>query len=274
MRILKKMVLWYTLYGIVISLAFLYLLFPGDIVKNRIEAAAAARDVLLKAETLQPSLPVGIKLGNISASSADLRDVFFQGEKLDLQLNLLSLLQKYSSISFDGKAYGGNFDGRIGFVSWDKAYPPVNASLNFQNIDLGKYPLIKNELGRNVSGKIRGSLLFNNASESSSKTGGTLNLFLVKGSYPLTEPFLGMSRIEIDRGEIKAQLKNGILKLEKMEISGPQINCSLKGDITLADDIKNSQLNLNGMVEILGKSKIKTNITISGTLASPVSRYI
>jgi uncharacterized protein YhdP len=78
----------------------------------------------------------------------------------------------------------------------------------------------------------------------------------------------------VDHGEIQAQLKNGVIKIGKLEMSGPQINCSLKGEITLADDFKNSQLNLTGVIEILSKSKMKTNITISGTLASPVSRYI
>ena len=77
----------------------------------------------------------------------------------------------------------------------------------------------------------------------------------------------------MDHGEIQAQLRNGVIKIGKLEMSGPQINCSLK-EITLADDFKNSQLNLTGVIEILSKSKMKTNITISGTLASPVSRYI
>jgi type II secretion system protein N len=274
MRTGKKRALVYILYGTAITAVFLYLLFPADIVKSRIEASAAFRDMSVKMETLQLSLPLGMKVKNFSLSTADQRDVFFEGEILDVQASLLSLLQKRTAISLSGKAYGGNFDGRIGFVSWNKVYPPADASLSFQNIDLGKYPLIKNELGKSLTGRVRGSLSYDNTTEINAKVSGTLALFLVKGSYPLSEPFLGLNRIEIDRGEIKAQLKGGILKLEKMEMVGPQINCSLKGDITLTDDIKNSLLNLTGAIEILGKSKMKTNITINGTLANPVSRYI
>jgi type II secretion system protein N len=274
MLILKKRVLWYILYGIVVTAAFLYLLFPADIVKNSLEAAADSQNISLQAASLRPSWPLGIILKNLSVSSADRKDVFFQGEILDLQVNILSLLQKNSSIGVSGKAYGGSFNGRIDFVSFSKVYPPVEAKLSFQNMDLGKYSLIRQEMGKTVAGKIKGSLFYNNTADASAKVNGGITLFLTKGSYQLAEPFLGLTRIEIDRCEIQAQLKNGVLKLEKMEIYGSLINCSLKGDIILADDLQNSQLNLTGMIEILGKNKMKTNVTVNGTLANPVSRYI
>ena len=274
MRILKKRSLWFILYGVAVTAVFLYLLFPAELVLSRLEASADSSVFTIKMDSLKPSVPLGIKLKNLTVSSAQPGEVFFQGETLDVQANLLSLLQKHSFINVTGKAYGGNFNGRIGFISWNKVYPPVEGNLSFQNIDLGKYSFIKSEMGRDIAGKVRGSLFYNNASETYSAITGNLTLFLVKGSYPLTEPFLGLSRIEVDHGEIQAQLKNGVIKIGKLEMSGPQINCSLKGEITLADDFKNSQLNLTGVIEILSKSKMKTNITISGTLASPVSRYI
>jgi type II secretion system protein N len=273
MRILRKRSLWFILYGLAVTAVFLYLLFPSELVLNRLEAAVDSSSVAVKIDSLNPSLPLGIKLRNIIVSSAQPGDVFFQGETLDVQADLLSLLQKHSFLSVAGKAYGGDFKGQIGFISWNKPYPPAEGKLSFQNIDLGKYSFIKSEMGRDIAGKVRGNILYSNTAESSAVT-GNLTLFLVKGSYPLAEPFLGMSRIDLDRGEIQAQLKNGVIRIAKLEMSGPQINCSLKGEIALADDFKNSQLNLTGAIEILGKGKMKMNISISGTLASPVSRYI
>jgi type II secretion system protein N len=274
MRIIRKRSLWFILYGVAITAVFLYLLFPAELVLNRLETFADSAAFSIKLDSLKPSVPLGIKLKNLTVSSAQPGEVFFQGEMLDVQASLLSFLQKHSFINVTGRAYGGDFSGRIGFASWNKVYPPLEGKLDFQNIDLGKYSFIKTEMGREIGGKIRGSLFYSNTSETNSATTGNLALFLVRGSYPLTEPFLGLSRIEVDRGEIQAQLKNGVIKIGKLEISGPQINCSLKGEITVADDFKNSQLNLTGVLEILSKSKMKTNITIGGTLASPVSRYI
>ena len=274
MRIWKKKALWYILYGVVITLVFLFVLFPAEAVKSRIETAAAARNLALQAEALKPSFPLGIQFQNLSLSLAGQRETFFKGETLDLQANILSLVQKHPSARFSGKAYGGRFDGQMAFFSFQKIYPPAAASFNFQSIDLGKYPLIRQELGKPVTGKIGGTIAYGNDYETISGINGSLFITLTKGSYPLAESFLGSGRIEIDRGEVRAQLKNGVLKLEKMDMFGPQINCFLKGNITLAQDWKNSQLNLTGVVEILSKSKVKTNITINGTLANPISRYI
>jgi len=89
----------------------------------------------------------------------------------------------------------------------------------------------------------------------------------------LLEPFLGLRRIDFSRGDIKITIKNGILKLEKMEIFGPQLDCFLNGDIALAEDFKNSQLNLNGEMFIADK-KVKMKINIGGTLANPLVRFI
>jgi len=264
----------YIFYGIATTAVFMYLLFPADVVKSKVENEAESRNINLQMETLCPSLPLGLKLKNISVRSVDQQNVFFQGDVLDLQANILSLFQRHPSLNISGKAYEGRFSGRFGFVSVSKIYPPIDAELTFQDIELEKYPLIKNELGKKITGKIRGSLALVNTAESFSKVNGSLTLSLTKGSYPLAEPFLGINRVEIDRGEIKAQMKNGVLKLEKLELLGPQINCTLKGDITVTDDLKNSMLNLSGVIELLGKTKLKTNITITGTLANPVSRYI
>jgi type II secretion system protein N len=274
MSILKKKALWFTLYGIFITVVFLYLLFPSDIVQSRLEEAVNSSGFILKMETLQPSLPWGLKLKNITISSASSADIPFQGDLLDVQLNPLSFFQTHTYLGLSGKAYGGKFDGRVGLASLSKMYPPKEGNLNFQNIDLAGCALIKTLLGKEITGKAKGNLSYIPVKEINGKDSGTIALFLTKGTYPLAEPFLGLKRIEFDRGEIKAQLKNGILKMEKLEISGQQINCFLKGEITLADDFKLSQLNLNGVMEILGTNKAKMNVTIGGTLANPIFRYI
>jgi type II secretion system protein N len=274
MSILKKNSLWFTLYGIFIAVVFLYLLFPSDIVRDRLEDAVNSSGFILKTETLRPSLPLGLGLENITISSASSADILFQGNWLDVQLRPLSFFQKHKYIGLSGKAYGGKFNGSVGLASMSKIYPPVEGELNFQNINLAGYAFIKTLLGKEITGKAKGNLTYASANEISGNVSGTIVLFLTKGTYSLAEPFLGLKRIEFDRGEIKAQLKNGSLKMEKMEIFGPQINCFLKGEITLADDFKLSQLNLNGVIEVLGQNKAKMNVTIGGTLTNPIFRYI
>ena len=271
MRFLKKKGLWFTIYGIFITMVFLYLLFPSELVKSRLENSINSIDFMVKSMSLHPALPLGIKLKNVTISSAQ-ESVLFQGELLDLQPNLLSFFRNNTYINLTGRAYDGSFDGRVGLVSLTKVYPPTELILNFENIDIGKYSLFKGDPGKAYTGRARGTLTYI-TDETGRSASGTLILSFKKGSYPLAEPFLGVTRIDFDRGEVQAQLKNGIFKLEKIETFGPQINCFLKGEITPAADFRNSQLNLTGTIEILSKDKIKMKVTIGGTLANPAIRY-
>ena len=275
MRFLKNKVLWLTIYAIGVTSVFLYLLFPSSLVLRQLESAAGSAGYVLKAGSLHPSLPLGIKLKDVTfCSTPTPGDVLFQGELLDLQFNLLSIFQKYRSINFNGKAYHGNFDGHLGLKSVAQTYTPFEGKINFQNIDLARYSPTGFPLFRGLTGKARGSTFYEMNDATSQNSVGKLSLFLSRGAYPLPEPFLGMSRLEFDRGEIQAQLKNGSVTLEKFEINGKQINCSLKGNIYLADRVDESRLNIKGIMEIAGKSKIKVNVTVDGTLAHPSFRYI
>lgn len=271
---LNKKVLLFTIYGIFIIIVFLYLLFPSALVKNRLENSFNSPDLTIKMESLRPSLPFGLKFKNIIASSTSLANISFQGDLLDLQFHPWNFLQKHTYLGLSGKAYGGTFGGYADFASLSKIYPPREGKLNFNNIDLASCNLIKNFLAKEMTGKASGYWMYTAGSKAGKSSSGQITLSLTGGAYPLVESFLGLNRIEFDRCEIKARLKDGILMVEKLQTSGPQVNCLLKGEITLNDNFKNSQLNLNGTMEISGKNKAKMNVTISGTLADPISRYI
>jgi len=275
MRFLKSKVLWLTIYAIVITGVFLYLLFPAALVRTQMEGAAASAGYVLKAGSLHPSLPLGIKFKDLTLRLPDLPgDAFFQGELLDLQVNPITLFGRLKTIRFKGQSYSGSFDGSAGFSSLSPVKPPAEGKINFRNIDLARYNPQGFPFLKGVTGLARGSAFYAQNDPVSRYPLGKLSLYLSRGSFPLREPFLGVSKVEFDRGEIQAQLKNGAVLLEKLEIYGSQMNCFLNGSITLADRPDESLLNLKGVLEIAGKNKIKMNVTVGGTLANPSVRYI
>lgn len=275
MRFWKNKILWLTIYAVMITCVFFYFLFPSELILRQLESSTASSEVVLNAAVLRPSLPLGIKLQDLTARSASTpANALLQFDQLDLQFSLWSIFQKSRYVHFNGQAYGGDFNGRAGFISFTQLYPLAEGKINFQNIDLAQYnqadfPLIKGMVGR-----ARGSVIYSSGDKSSQDALGKLSLYISRGAYPLVEPFLGLTRIEFDRGEMQAQLEKGSLIISKLEIYGARINCLLSGSIALADRGEESLLNLKGVLEIVGPSKTRMNIMVGGTLARPTVRYI
>ena len=275
MRILKHKVLWLTLYAIGITGVFLYLLFPSKPALEHVEALTSGSEYTVKADALNPSLPLGFKFRNLTVqSSGPAADVLFQGEALDLQFNPVSLLGKYRTVYFSGRAYGGQFDGNAGFASLAKPAMPAEGTISFKNIDLSKLQRQSLSITKGMTGTIKGALAYAAGKDGKPGSAGKLAVYLTRGAYPLPEPFLGVNKIEYDRGEIQAQIKETTVKLDKFEFYGAQVNCFLTGDVQLADRMDQSRLNLKGTLEIAGKAKIKMNVTVEGTLANPSFRYM
>lgn len=273
MKFFRGKKLLFILYAIVVTILFLYLLFPGQLLKNRLESAASSAGFTLKSSSLHASFPLGIKLKNVTISSSSPAEIFFQrAEELNVQLNLSSIFRSRTLINFDGKAYGGNFSGTAGIISFNQAYPPAEGNLSFKNIELKKLNFIGDKLGKTISGKAQGSVKFS-TDKLGRITGGNVKIFLTGGTYPLTNPFLGLNKIDFENVDIQAEIKNGKINLQRFEVLGGQINCLLNGEIIPQKDLINGRLNLTGTMEVAGKNKIKMRIIISGTVANPVFNY-
>ncbi len=275
MRLFKNKILWVSIYAVVITGVFLYLLFPSAFVMRQIESATLEAGYALTARALQPSLPLGVKLKDVTVRSAGLStDASFQGELLDLQVHPAVFFQKIKRFRFQGKAYGGSFDGSTGFISEGPVNGLVEGKIQFQNMDLIRAGSSGIPLFRGMTGTARGSMFYAANDAAAGGAVGKLSLYVSRGVYPLPEPFLGVSRIAFDRGEIQAQLKDGNVTLTRFDIYGAQVNCFLNGSIQLADRVEDSRLNLKGVMELAGKNKIRMNVMVGGTLTNPSFRYI
>jgi type II secretion system protein N len=272
MKFFRKKTLWYILYSIFITVLFLYLLFPGELVRSRLQGFFQSAGYAVKSSALRASFPLGLKLKDLSINPLARPGRFLQIRAIDVQYSLRSIIRKGTYFNLSGKAYDGSFSGNIGIPSLKKPYPPSEAELNFKNLDLLKFALIGNELGRQIAGKASGAL--NYSADSAGKiTAGALRMNIAGGTYPLAQPFLGINKIDFKLGEIQAVFQNGGINLERLELSGGQINCLLTGNIIPADILTQSRLNLSGTMEIVGKDKVKMKVTIGGTLANPVFKY-
>lgn len=274
-RFFKKRIVWFILYAVVITCVFLYLLFPSDLVRLKLEAALSSHEYAFRIKSFKPSLPLGAKLGGASVyMPPSSSEAVFHGKWLDAQLIPWSIFQKARQIRFKGEAYRGKFNGSAGLLTRRGVHSLAEGKVGFQGIDLASYDNATLHMFSGASGILKGNLTYDSGRLRGGTPSGRIYLYLTGGSYPLPEPFLGMTHLEIDRGELRAQMQNGNIMVDKLEAHGQQMNCLLSGEIHLQEPLPASRLNLKGTLEIAGGSKVKMNITIGGTLGRPSFRYL
>jgi len=273
MKLPKKKTWGFALYAVVITGVFLYLLFPSEIIQNRLEEAAGSADLAVKMDSLRLSFPLGLKFKNLHVASLSTGRTYLDSESLTAQISPLSFLQKNKKLGLGGKAYGGTFKGTLRFASWEKIASPLEADVRFTDVDVTKMAFIRSWLARNVTGKASGRWTHKASDISGRDLSATCDITLKKGSFPLQESFLGATRIDFENSDIRLQLKQGVIRVEKLRMVGPQMECFLSGDIIRTDDVMQSALNLKGEI-ILASNKTKLNVTIGGTLENPLLRYL
>ncbi len=274
MRFLKNKFLWMTLYALAITFVFLLLLFPSDLALKKVSQLAAQAGVDLQATSLRPALPLGATFKNISVRLPQPpSELTFTGERLDVRLAPLSLFSKNKRLSFKSKAYGGTLDGWAEFASLERPDLPAAGVVRFTDIDLARVTLPAGNALKGLESRITGTLDYASGKSGAGAT-GKLSLLATQIAYPLPEPFLGMTRIAFTRGEITARLDNRTVKIDKLDFYGAQMNGFFTGDIQLGDRMETSLLNLKGVLELAGQSKIKMNVTVTGTLDKPSLRYL
>lgn len=274
MKLFKKKSFWFILYGVCITTIFLYVLFPAETVRSKLESSVNSSDFIFRSSSLRVSFPFGLKFKNVTLRSSSFgQNPVFHGESLDIQYSLLNLIRKRLILGLSGQAYGGSFNGSSAVLSWKKIFPPAEAKLYFKNIDLQKFGLLKNKVGGEISGKAHGFLNYE-TDDAGGITEGALQVFISDGAYPLAEPFLGINKIDFTTAHIEAVFQSEGIGLKLLELSGERINCSLAGDIIPDADLAESRLDLKGTIEIIGKDRTKVQVAIGGTLANPVFKYI
>lgn len=264
----------YTIYGILITVVFLYCCFPSDNVAKYIKSTVASNnpDITLSLDSVKLGFPPGIRLKNLLVSFKDKPVAILKADILRVRPDLASLLRRRLSLLFDANTYEGNIKGSLNFTNLFSLKGPVNAEAEFDDINIGSSSYLRTLLGRQVIGKLKGSLSYNSNRELIDGT-GSAEIKLLDGSVQLLKNVFGFDKLVFDEIETDMVLKNRTLKMNKLNLNGKQLQGSLNGNIFLANDIKLSRLAMKGDVEISAWNR-KFSIVINGTISNPEVRFM
>lgn len=151
-------VLAYVLYGLVAFVAFIYVMFPYDLLRQRVIERVSQGPVELDIASLSPTFPPGLALRNVQIS---MRQASASQEVLRLQTlrarpQWLSLFSTAKILGFTGQLYSGQTAGDVRYTQRDgTTYWEVLA--NFKNLDVARHALLQ-EMEQNQKLTVQGRL--------------------------------------------------------------------------------------------------------------------
>lgn len=271
-----RAILGYILAGVAMLILLLYLRFPGGVVTDYIKAEAARRypGLLLSIDTAQPAIPPGVTLENVLAGFRGRPEATLHADSLGIRPGWLSLFRGRLALVMAAEGYGGDIHGNIEFANIFSVKGPLSAEMNIREIRIEKCAWLRDALARQITGTLKGSATFSGAAESLKNGTGNLDFTLTNGTYQLQENILGFERIDFNKVDAKVSFRNGALKIVALTLNGEKIRISLKGNILLADDFRESQIDLNGSIEIPTQGNKRVSLAISGTLGNPKTKFM
>ncbi len=151
-------VLAYVLYGFVAFMAFVYIMFPYDLLRQRVIERASQNNVELHIASLSPTFPPGLAMRNVRVA---IRKSNTSPEVLRLQTlrawpQWLSLFSAAKSLGFTGQLYNGQVSGDVRYTQRDgDTY--WESLANFDNLDVARHALLQ-EMQENQKLTVEGRL--------------------------------------------------------------------------------------------------------------------
>lgn len=273
---MNRALLGYILAGIAMLVLLLYLRFPGEAVTSYVKAVAAVRSpgMLLSIDTAQPAVPPGVEFVNVTAGFRGRPEATLHADRLAIRPGWLSLFRGRFAFLLAAEGYGGEARGRVDYADLFSLQGPLSAEANFREIRIEKCAWLRDALVRQITGTLKGSVSFSGTAGALNSGTGNLDFTLTNGTYQLLESLLGFDKIDFAKVDAKISFRNNAMKIMGLTLNGEKLRISLKGNILFADDIRESQIDLNGTIEIPLQNNKRVTLAIGGTLGNPKTKFL
>jgi len=236
----------YTLYLLVAVGLCLYVLFPGDIVRNHINSQIGhlLAPYQVEIEQVKPAFPPGVRLHGISLRH-DQREL--------LQLAPVRVSPVYTALlesgqSFEARAalWGGHLNSRL-HVTAKRGQATMTAHTTLNAVALDNIPELERISGRALSGRLSGKIVWDS---SQSPDPVTADLTVADGRVELLVPWLAIEGVDFQRIDTVLSLNRQHLSVKRCIFAGKQINGNLSGSIQWRYPLGESLLILNGVIRL------------------------
>ncbi|HSB33843.1 MAG TPA: type II secretion system protein GspN [Nitrospirota bacterium] len=260
-------------YFVASFLLFLYILFPYDRAKTRLESEVRLRTpVELSIARISPRFINLFVLSDVVISDRKGR-VLFECPSARTALSLFSLIRGTFSLDVKAKAYGGDL-----LLKAQQGKGRQYFFIDANGLDLGSYGLLKNA-GLKLSGRLGGNIeMTGDAGKARLWLQGLTSRELTIKGFPLPD-------LNFEQCWLEAEIKGDRMTIKKLELDGKELKVRCLGDLVLRERgpinltvrLKPSERLAHEQEGVLSLLKNKDaegfyQFGIGGTLADPAPR--
>jgi type II secretion system protein N len=229
-------------YVIVITLIFLYYLFPTEALTAYINYRLLTflPQCNLTIKQIRPGFPPGLKFETLMMYRQGKE--FIGMDQLTIRPRYLTMFSQTKSFVLYSVLNGGRIDGTAG-ITFDKSLLSVDLSLDHVNI--GGIPALKEIIPHSISGAASGKIVYANQPPFGN---GKVDIGLSNCLVDFKPAFFGMNQLKMDSITARAELADQLLKIETIEVTGREVNGKASGTMTIRNPIVQSALNISGQV--------------------------
>ena len=147
----------YTLYALVAFVVFVYVMFPYDLLQQRVVEWVSQDGVQLALTRLRPAFPLGLRAEGIRLQVDQLSpsDATLYIETCRVQPVWLALLSRQMQVRFEAGLYSGRLDGEVHYAKVEGT-PLWEIKTRFADLDVAQYPLVQKDNKAFIRGRLSG----------------------------------------------------------------------------------------------------------------------
>jgi type II secretion system protein N len=136
---------------------FVYVLFPYDLLKQRLMDWASQDGIQLVLTRLRPAFPPGLRAENIrlQVDQFSLSEATMSIETLHVYPEWLALLSRKTQLRFEAGLYGGRLEGEARYTKVEGA-PLWEVNTRFTDLDMTQYALLRKDGKAFIRGRLGG----------------------------------------------------------------------------------------------------------------------
>ncbi|MDH3598912.1 MAG: type II secretion system protein GspN [Candidatus Tectomicrobia bacterium] len=263
-------VLGYLLFGLVVYVVFVYLMFPYDLLRQRVVDRFSQGTVQVDIARMQPTLfPPGLSLQQVRvmANRPNMPEEVVTLQTFRAWPKWLSMLSEKKDVRFDGALYDGHISGEFHYAGVN-GEPSWQSEAQFEGLDVARYPLLQ-QLQSNDKLAVQGRL----SGEATAKLNargqleqGEIAFQLKPAVFAPGEAARLPLRKEIPchtlKGEVMMTLRQW--QIDDLTCQGDDVFIDLRGTVRPRRPVENSVLNIR--MELRSDQAFKPELDLIRTL--------